>query len=193
MSTYVLVVFIHIAAAVVLLGTSILGEPAVRAAARRASQPQELRAFLQIGQPIVVIAPAAAMVILASGIYLSSVGGFWRLGWVQVALTFWLVNAFLAGVVVRPAVKRVWEEATGSTDASIGGRLDDLRWSGVWTLGVDVMAANDAAMLYLMTMKPGLAGSLAVVVLANALVAGVRLLMGARRPAAAPASAMPDA
>ncbi len=57
MVSYSFVVFIHIAAAVVLLGTSILGEPAVRAAARRATSTAEILAFLRFGRPMAVISP----------------------------------------------------------------------------------------------------------------------------------------
>lgn len=183
MGSYTLVVFIHIAAAVLLLATSILGEPAVRAAARRTTSPQELRAFLEVGRPMSVLSPVAAVVLLASGIYLATVGRFWTLGWVQVATAFWVVNSALAGLVVRPAIDRVAAAASDATDRSIGERLDAARWSSGWSLGVDAMAANDAAILYLMTMKPGFAGSLAVVLVANLAVAGVRFMFSAPRPA----------
>lgn len=191
MVSYPFVVFIHIAAAVVLLGTSILGEPAVRAAARRATSPAEILALLRFGRPMAVISPVAALAILASGIYLASVGRFWTLGWIQVATAFWVVNAVLAATVMRPAVERVARVAADTAEPSIGAALDGVRRSAAWSWSVDVMAANDAAMLYLMSMKPGLAGSVAVVVLANLGVAGGRYLFGTPRPRATPASPTP--
>jgi hypothetical protein len=176
-SAYVLVVFVHIAAAVLLLGTSILGEPAVRAAARRATEPHDLRAFLAIGRPMAVLSPLAAVLLLASGVYLASIAHFWTLGWIQVATAFWIVNCVVAVAVVKPAIGRVAAEATSAT-TSIGPDLDRLRWSRAWTWGVDLLAANDAAVLYLMTAKPGLGGSLAIVILANIAVAGGRVVLG---------------
>ena len=193
MSTYELVIFAHVFAAVLLLGTSVLGEPAVRAAVRGAGHPMELRGLLDLGHRMPAISLASALLLLASGIYLSSVGHFWGLGWVQVSVVFWLVNGILAGVVVRPAIKRVSAETSAATGDTLGRELDDARWSGAWTWGVDAMAANDAAMLYLMIIKPGFAGSLAVVLLANVLVAAVRFLTGPHRQLPAPASHVTDA
>jgi len=188
---YVMVVFVHIAAAVMLLGTSILGEPIVRAAARRTTDPRDLRAFLAIGRPMAVISPLAALALLGSGAYLASVAHFWRLGWVQVATVFWVVNCVVAVAVVKPAVARIAAEAAASSAAAIGPDLDRLRWSRAWTLGVDLLAANDAAVLYLMTLKPGLGGSLAVVILANVVVGGGRLILGAQPPRVASATVAP--
>lgn len=191
MSAYVMVVFVHIATAVLLLGTSILGEPAVRAAARRATDPRDLRALLTVGRPMAVISPVSALALLGSGAYLASVARFWTLGWVQVAAVFWVVNCIVAVAVVKPAVGRVAAAAADSSTSAIGPELDRLRWSKAWTLGVDLLAANDAAVLYLMTLKPGLAGSLAVVIMANVTVAGGRLVLGIHPPRVAAVTATP--
>lgn len=191
MGSYTLVVFIHIAAAVMLLATSILGEPAVRAAVRRATDAAELRAYLAIGHPMSMISPVAAILLLASGIYLTSRGMFWALGWVQVAVAFWVVNSVLAAALMRPAMKRVQAEADTAGDRAVGPSLDRLRWSQAWTWSVDLMAANDAAVLCLMTLRPGLGGSLGVVIVGNAAVVGVRFMFGALRPSAERAGAHP--
>lgn len=191
MSPYIIVVFVHIAAAVLLLGTSILGEPAVRAAARRATEPRDLSALLTVGRPMAVISPLAALALLASGVYMASVARMWTLGWVQVATVFWVVNCVVAIAVVKPAIGRVASEAAASSTGVIGPELDRLRWSIAWTRGVDLLAANDAAVLYLMTLKPGLGGSLAVVILANIAVAGGRLVLGFYPPRVASATVVP--
>lgn len=191
MNAYQLVVFVHIAAGVLLLGTSILGEPAVRAAARRATEPWELGAYLQVGRRMAVLGPVAALALLASGLYLTSAGRFWSLGWLQVSLFFWLVNAFLAVVVVKPTVERLTAETSVTSAPGIDARLDELRWSSAWTWGVDIMAATDAAILYLMTAKPTLGGSVVVVLLANAVVAGGRQAFGPQRALVVAAKAAP--
>jgi uncharacterized membrane protein len=171
---YELVLFIHIAAAVALLSGSVIGSPAVRAAVRRAATTQELRAYLAIGRPLLVLEPASAMFVLASGVYLTSVANFWSLGWVQVAVAFWLVNAVVAATLVKPAISRVAAETSTAADGPVGPQLDALRWTPRWSLGGDALLANDAAMLYLMVMQPGLAGSLLVVLVANLAVAAAR-------------------
>jgi uncharacterized membrane protein len=173
MSLYDLLVFVHITAAVFLVGSSVMASPAVRAAIRRARTTEEMRAYLAIGRPLLVIEPAAALIVVATGIYLTSVANFWTQGWVQVAVACWLLNSTVAGVMVKPAMNRVAAAATAA-DGPIGDHLDALRWSRRWSFGGDALMANDGAMLYLMTMKPALAGSLLVVIGVNLAVAAVR-------------------
>jgi len=90
----------------------------------------------------------------------------------------------VAVAVVKPAIGRVAAEAGETSDASIGLRLDEARWSAGWTWGVDILATNDAAMLCIMVLKPGLAGSLATLVLAYTVVVAGRAVRGRRRPPA---------
>jgi uncharacterized membrane protein len=174
MSLYELTLFVHVAAAVALLSGSVVASPAVRAAVRRAQTTQEIRAYLAIGRPLLVLEPAAAIVVLVTGVYLTNVAGFWTLGWVQVSIAAWLVNAVLAATMVKPAIGRVAAAATASPDGDVGQHLGALRWSDRWSFAGDVLLVNDAAMLYLMTMKPDVAGALMLVVGANLAASGVR-------------------
>jgi hypothetical protein len=189
MRWYTLVVFIHIAAAVALLAGSVIGSPALRAAARRAATVQELRAYLSLGRPLLVLEPAGALLVLASGIYLTAFWG-WSLGWIQVATGLWILNTAVAAALVHPAHKRITQAAGGAVDEPVGPQLHALRSSPRWVLGGDVLMANDAAVLYLMVAKPGLAVSLAIAAGLNALVLVVRLVIGRlRRPAPTAAAA----
>jgi hypothetical protein len=189
MRWYTLVVFIHIAAAVALLAGSVIGSPALRAAARRAATVQELRAYLSLGRPLLVLEPAGALLVLASGIYLTAFWG-WSLGWIQVATGLWILNTAVAAALVHPAHKRITQAAAGAGDEPVGPQLHALRSSPRWVLGGDVLMANDAAVLYLMVAKPGLAVSLAIAAGLNALVLVVRLVIGRlRRPAPTAAAA----
>ena len=96
---------------------------------------------------------------------------------------FWLVNAAFAGAIVKPAISRVAAQAATAAEGPVGQQLDALRWSSRWSFGGDVLMTNDAAMLYLMTMKPGLTDSLLVVGAANLIVAAARATrLRTRRP-----------
>ncbi len=174
MGLYELTVFLHVAAAMALLSGSIVGSPAVRAAIRRAQTTQELRAYLAIGRPLSVLEPVSAIVILATGVYLTSIANFWALGWVQVAVAAWLMNLGVAVTMVKPAIGGIAAAVTASPEGDVGPHLDALRWSDRWSIGGDALLANDAAVLYLMTMKPDLAGALVVVIAANLVVSGIR-------------------
>lgn len=182
MSTYTGILFLHIAAAVLLLGTSIVGEPVVRAAARRADRAGEVSTFLSIGHRMTTISPPAALLVLISGVYLTTVGRNWTLGWIQVSVALWLINSFVAAVVVKSATQQVSEEADAAPEAPVGPGLDRLRWAGGWTWGGDLLAVNDAVMLYVMVIKPTLAGSVTTLILAWMLVAVIRIALGLHRP-----------
>jgi hypothetical protein len=173
MSWYTLVVFVHIAAAVALMAGSVVGSPAVRSAVGRAGTIQELRAYLSLGRPLLVLEPAAALLVLASGIYLTPLWG-WSLGWIQVAIGLWVVNGVVAAGLVHPAHKRIAQAAAGAGDQQVDPRLHALRSSPRWLIGGGVLMANDAAVLFLMVAKPGLALSLATAAGLNALVLTVR-------------------
>ena len=185
MSLYPFIVFIHIAAAAILVGGSVLAGPLVRAAARRTRATQDLRAFLTLAHTLEAVDPIVAMVVLASGVYLTSVSNFWTFGWVQVSTAFWMASSFVAVGVVKPLLGRLAAEAKAAADAQVSERLNALRWSARWTYGGDFLAATDAAVLYLMTMKPGLFCSLAVVAAAYILIFAVRLVVGRSRPVVA--------
>ena len=169
MIPYTLVVFAHIAAAAVLVGGSLLAAPGVRAAVRRAGTAQEVRNYLTVGRPLSVINPVAALLVLVTGIYLTSVTHWWHMGWVQIATVVWFLNSVTARAVVEPAIHRLSAEAAVAADGAIGERLHALRWSRRWSIGVDLLLANDAAVLYLMTAKPALLESILVVAVVNAL------------------------
>jgi uncharacterized membrane protein len=180
MSAYVLVVFVHITAAAILVGGSVLAGPAVRAGVRRVRSPQELRPLLAVARLLEVTNPVSALLVLGTGVYLTTVAHFWALGWVQVAVAAWFLSTGVALVVVNPIIRTVAAESGSDAGPVIGERLDALRRSGTWTWGGDLLAANDTAMLFLMTVKPTLGGSLAALLLANGAVLIGRTLVGPR-------------
>jgi uncharacterized membrane protein len=186
-TAYTLVVFVHIAAAVTLLAGSVVGSPMVRAAARRATTTTEIRAYLRLGRSLLVLEPASALLVLASGVYLTPLWG-WSSGWIQVALGLWIVNAVVAATLVHPAQRRL-SQAAASGDEPVSPQLDALRSSPGWLIGGDVLMANDAAVLYLMVAKPGLAVCLATVAGANVLVLSAPFVFGRLRRRAPSAGA----
>jgi hypothetical protein len=176
MGLYELTVFVHVAAAMSLLSGSVVASPGVRRGVRRARTTQELRAYLSLGSPLLVLEPASAIVVLASGIYLTSVANFGDQGWVQASIAFWIVNAIVAGVVVKPAIGQVAAAAATAADGPLDQHLDVLRNSSRWSIGGDVLMANDIAMLYVMTMKTELVGSLLAVAVTMMAIAAARVI-----------------
>jgi hypothetical protein len=163
----------------------------VRGAVRRAGSTDDVRAILAAGRPLLVLEPVAALLVLGSGLYLTSALRFWTLGWVQVAMAAWLVNAVVAAALVKPAVGRVAAGAAAAAGA-VGEGLHALRWSPRWSAGGDVLLANDVTILFLMVAKPGLGASLLTVAGANALVVATRIAVsGYFVPPLADAALMP--
>ena len=184
MDPYAVIAFVHVAGAVALLSGSAVGSPAVRAAVRRAQTRQELRADLTLGRGLLVLDPASALVVLASGIYLTSAGDFWTLGWVRVAGAFWIVNSVVAGAVLKPILGRIRESAKIG-DGPVEQSLNALRWSRRWSFAGDLLLANDVAALYIMVIKPDLSASLLTVAAANLVVVFARAVRGGYRSARA--------
>jgi hypothetical protein len=176
MNLYLLILFVHVAAAVALVSGSVIGSPAVRRAVRRARTTDDIRAVVAVGRPLLVLEPVAALLVLGSGLYLTSALRFWTLGWVQVAMAAWLVNAAVAAALVKPAIGRV-AAGVAATAGVVGEGLHALRWSPRWSAGGDVLLANDAAILFLMVAKPGLGASLFTLAGANALVVATRMVV----------------
>jgi uncharacterized membrane protein len=175
MNLYEALTLVHIVAAVVLLGGSLLGSPAVRAAVRRARTTAEMRAYFAIGRPLPSLEPAAAIVVLATGIYLTTVANFWAIGWVQVSLALWLFNTVLELGFVKPAMTRVEEALAASPEGPVTAELDTLRRSPRWSHAGDGVPSNDFSILCLMVVQPAsIATSIAVAVAVNLAVIAFR-------------------
>ena len=119
----------------------------MRAAVRRAQTTQELRAYLTIGRPLLVLGTGIGDRDTCDRHVSSQASPISGSGWgTKVSVAAWLMNLGVAITMVKPAIGRV-AAATASPDGQIGQRLDALRWSDRWSIGGDVLLANDAASL----------------------------------------------
>lgn len=162
MSLYEVALFLHIAAAVHLIGTSLVS-PLIVHRVRRAPTRDELLQWLGLGKQATRFNPVSAFVLLATGVYLGT-AGWWKTGWFGVSVFAWILSSVLAGAVIKPAAQHIAQ--TGSTEAT-----------GRWTFAEQIMLGSDAAMLWIMIAKPSLAVSTAVLlgaIAAFAIPAGVR-------------------
>jgi hypothetical protein len=188
MSLHTAVLFLHVVAAVTLVGHS-LGTPLVLAAIRAAPTVAALRPWLRFAHDSARVNPLAALVLLATGIQLGS--GRWDEGWLQVACALFVWSTALAVGVVKATGERVAALAAADAEADISPALDTLRRSARWMLAADALVATDLATLFLMVAQPGLLVSVAVVVAANAGALGLRAVRNRR--AAAPSPGLPSA
>ena len=160
-----LVLFVHILAGVILLGHSLLS-PLLLAATRRASTLEALRAATGLARQASRANPIAAFAVLASGIYLAT--GRWAEAWLYMSCAQWVVSAALSAAVVLPIDGRLHRLAAAAGDGPLTAEIDATRRSTRWTVASDAVLAGDLAVLCLMTLQPGLLGSLLVIGGANA-------------------------
>ena len=171
---YSLVLFAHVVAAVALVGHS-LASPVIRALLREADTLADLRRSVAFEQRISRFNPGVALVLLVSGIYLGS-AGWWSQGWFYLSIGAWVVNALLAGLVVKAAGTELLSAAVAAGEGPVPPKVDALRRSPRLALAAQVMLANDIALLFVMMNKPTLLESLAVFAAANAVLVGLALV-----------------
>jgi uncharacterized membrane protein len=177
MSSYDLVVFVHVVAAVVLVGGGLLATPTVNAAIRQAPTIPELRRWLTVGKPLGRVNPISSVTLLATGIYLASIGDWWGAPWVQVAVGLWVANSVLASTLLKPSMGAIARLAIDAEGEQIGPQLDAARRSPRLAVTEDVMLASDLGVLFLMVVKPaGYFAALLVVVMAQLALFGTRTL-----------------
>lgn len=163
---YALVLFLHVFAAVALVGHS-LSTPVIRNVVREADTLHDLRHWLAFSARVARLNPIAALILLASGIYLGSIG-WWSQPWFFVSIGAWLVNSALAGAVLKPSATTTISAADKAGEGPVTAEVDELRRSRRWAVAEQVMLANDVVILFVMFNKPGLVACLVILAVANA-------------------------
>lgn len=181
MRPYSVVLFVHVLAAVVLVGHSLFA-PFVHAAIRRATSPAALLGWLGLARDSARVNPLAALTLLATGVYLAA--GRWSEGWLQVASVLFFVSSALAVGVVKATGERLARLAAASLERGLTDEIEALRHSPRWAIAADLLVANDLAALFLMVAQPGLVGSILTTVGTNAALLAWRALRDRRAPAA---------
>jgi hypothetical protein len=189
MTSYSVVVFIHVLAAILLVGSSLFG-PMLGMALRRAGTVGSLREWARYFALVVKVTGPAAGIVLASGLYLGFAGDWWGSGWLEVSLALFILAGVGAVGVLDPAAKRLVESSEAAADGPVTAELDQLRRHRRTSSVESMMLATDVAIVFLMTNKPGMMGSLGVVAVAWIL-GGVLALREARHDQPSPASPAP--
>lgn len=187
--TFHLALFVHLLAATWLIGSSLF-IPFARSAMRRASTAGGVRAWLDFEHRATRLNPVAALLVLASGLYLGSRIG-WPSGWFHVAIGAWALSSVIAAALVPRLHAGLLAHLAEDPHAAVSDEADRQRWSAAWRLVGGALLANDLALLYLMIRKPDLTASLVVLAAANATAALVS--MSVHRPASSSAPVADEA
>lgn len=169
-SDYALVLFLHIGAAIVLVGHT-LGAPVLHASLRDAATASEVARWLGFARRSARWNPAASLVLLASGLYLGA-AGWWRQPWFALAGAAWVANAILVRRVVMPSAGALMAAAIRAGAGPVDPEMARLRHSTAWALAAQAMIANDFAILFVMIDKPALNAAAVVMLVAHGLLVG---------------------
>jgi hypothetical protein len=149
--THLILLALHIAAAMLLVG----GSAAVRlaeAAIGNAADLPTLRGALDGLGRAARLNPVFAIVLLLTGAALGS--GWWGTTWFWVAVAAWVANNVLAASVVEPARRALQLAAEGAGRGPISAEVDVLRRRRVPAIARDAMLGLDVGILLLMVSKP---------------------------------------
>lgn len=159
MTVYSVVVFVHVIAAIVLVGATLL-TPFMAAGIRRSSTVAALRESARVLKSANDAAGMAAPVVLLAGLYLAFAGGWWGSGWVEVSLGLFALAGVMALGIIDPAMKRLVAAAEAAPDGPVTAELAALRDQRRVAVAESFLLPGDLAIVFLMTNKPGFIGAL---------------------------------
>lgn len=176
MTLYTFALFLHVLGAFALGATkALLLVDLVQA--RRSTTVAELRLWSGLADRTGRIFPLLALLLLVPAVYLVVAAWGWATPWIDVALAALVAIALLGRVAVGPRLAALHtgalRTAEGPIPADLAGRLSERTlWIADW-----MSTALFIGVIFLMTNKPGLVGSLVTVVLAFAAGAAVPIFM----------------
>ena len=154
MTVYRIILFVHVVAAMTLVGASAFAHVMATGTAHARSL-EGARAPVRVLGGIIQITKFASMLTLAAGLYLAFDGHWWRQGWVVVALVLFAGAGVVANVLLEPWVKRVTDALEGGEEPASIERLYEVVTEPRIILTAWLMTATDLAIIFLMTAKPG--------------------------------------
>lgn len=181
MTLYTLALFLHICGALTLGAINallLIGLMGVR----RASNVEETRLWSGLAERTGRVIPLTALLLVVPGVYLVFAAWGWTTPWIDTALGAVVVLGLLARGILETRLAALHAEALRAAIGSIPAALHERRtdrtlWIACWLFTILFLGV-----VFLMTNKPDLTGSL--ITIAVALVAGAALPIFGRQPAA---------
>ncbi len=170
MSLYTIVLFLHVSGAIgyfVGMGTWLFG----LATLRRAQRVEQVRTLTNLAGRLGPLFGISVLLILATGLYMAITAWGLQSGWIDVALVSLILIAPLGTAFIEPrrrAIDRLAQEAPdGPLPQALVGRIHD----PILATALQTVTALLLGIVFLMTNKPALIGS--IIVMAVALVLGL--------------------
>ena len=187
MNLYPILLFLHVTGAICIFvgfGTLLFG----MAALRRAKHVEQLRAIVgpmvagrRVGREHVsvidLLAIVGVLLVAATGLYMAlSAWGGWRTDWIKVAMISFLLMAPIGPFVINPRLHAVASAADQAPSGPLPEALrlktrDPILRTALWTLTTWLFG-----IVFLMTNKPSLKSSIAVMAISFAVGSGASVL-----------------
>ncbi len=170
MSIYTIVLFLHVSGAIgyfISTGTWLFGLSALR----RARRVEQVRALTNLVGRLGPLFGISVLLILATGLYMALTAWGLRTGWIDVALISLILIAPLGTAFIEPRRRAIDRLAREAPDGPLSQALEQRTHDPVLLTALQTLAALLLGIVFLMTTKPSLTGSL--IVMAVALVLGL--------------------
>ena len=170
MSIYTIVLFLHVSGAIgyfISTGTWLFGLSALR----RAQRVEQVRALTNLVGRSGPLFGISVLLILATGLYMALTAWGLRTGWIDVALISLILIAPLGTALIEPRRRAIDRLAREAPDGPLSQALEQRTHDPVLLTALQTLAALLLGIVFLMTTKPSLTGSL--IVMAVALVLGL--------------------
>jgi hypothetical protein len=168
MSIYTIVLFLHISGAIgyfVSIGTWLFGLMSLRRA-QRVEQVRALAHLVGLTGPLFGI---SVLLILVAGLYMAFNAWSLQTGWIAVALVSLILMAPLGTALIEPRRRTIERLAREAPDGSLPRSLEQRIYDPVLLTALQTIAVLLFGIVFMMTTKPSLAGSLIVIIVALAL------------------------
>ena len=190
MAAYNLALFAHILGTMALLGAA-LTECLMLLGVRRARSAQAVREWIGLRRLIVPAFPLSSVLIVVSGIYLMLAQWRWSDPWILIGLIGQVAIGVSGAAIQGPRLQAIQHAVQGAPDGpvpiEVAERIHDpVVWGEICTSTAGVLG-----IVFLMTFKPDLLGSLITMAVALAAGRAAGLWMG-RAAAAAPRRPAPS-
>lgn len=154
MTLYGTVLFVHVLAAIALVGGSAWAHVTIHLMERSGST-DALRSLATSVRAVSVWAPRFALVVVAAGLYLAFAGSWWGAGWPVVALVLFVLAGAVAGAVLDPHTSRLVDTLMAAPAGPVTPEARAAVTDHTLRRATGVMSGTDLAIVFLMTNKPG--------------------------------------
>jgi len=182
MELYNIALFAHIIGAIVIVGMGFF-TPFMMGGLTRTPTVAGVREWAGALQKISKMGGPFAGLVLLSGIFMVISKHSWTTPWIMVSLVLFVIAGGIASGVLDPAVGKIVAAADETPDGPVPDELRALTTDTRMHDFEAMLFGVDMAIVFMMTVKPGLVGSL-VTVAAGLALGGVRVLLAHRKHAA---------